>query len=96
MTMLQVRIGQTSAAAIFHGVNTHYPFQCWGYIRPKHKGAKIFEKHLNPVMLVFIRKLILSTAWWVPYARVSIIFQVFASFCIGQINHQLATRINTH
>ena len=25
-------------------------------IRPKHKDAKIFEKDLNPVMLVFIGK----------------------------------------
>ena len=23
--------------------------------RPKHKNAKIFENHLNPVMVVFIR-----------------------------------------
>ena len=27
----------------------------------KHKDANIFENHLNPVMLVFIRKLSLST-----------------------------------
>ena len=31
------------------------PFQSWGYICPKDKDAKIFENHLNPVMLVFIR-----------------------------------------
>ena len=31
-----------------------YPFQCRDYFRPKHKDAKIFEKHLNPVMLVLI------------------------------------------
>ena len=31
-----------------------------GYFRPKHKDAKIFEKHLRPVMLVFIGKLSLS------------------------------------
>ena len=31
------------------------PFQCIGYFNPKHKDAKIFEIHLNPVMLVFIR-----------------------------------------
>ena len=30
------------------------PLQRWGYICPKAKDAKILEKHLNPVMLVFI------------------------------------------
>ena len=40
-----------------------------------HKDAKIFEKHLNPVMLVFIGKLSLSTN--VPG---------FQSF--GEISHQ--------
>ena len=29
--------------------------------RPKHKNAKSFEKHLNPVMLVLFRQLSLST-----------------------------------
>ena len=32
-----------------------------GYFRPKYKDSKIFENHLNPVMLVFIGKLPLST-----------------------------------
>ena len=27
---------------------------CWSNIAPKHKNAKIFDKCLNPVMLVFI------------------------------------------
>ena len=31
------------------------------YFRPKHNHAKIFENHPNPVMLVFIRELSLST-----------------------------------
>ena len=31
-----------------------YPFQCWGYYRPKHKDAMTFENHLNPIMMVFI------------------------------------------
>ena len=44
---------------------------------PKHKDAKIYVNHLNPVMLVFIRKLSLN-----GYSS------VFASFCIGKINHQ--------
>ena len=29
--------------------------QSWGHFHPKHKDAKIFEKHLNPIMLVFIK-----------------------------------------
>ena len=37
-----------------------------GYFRPKHKDAKIFVNHLKPVLLVFIRKLSLSTIRWVP------------------------------
>ena len=40
------------------------------------KGTKIFENHLNPVMLVFIRKLLPSTLRGVP------ICQGFQSFCI--------------
>ena len=31
------------------------PFQCYGYLFPKHKDAKMFVKHLIPAMLVFIR-----------------------------------------
>ena len=27
--------------------------KCCGYFHPNYKDAKIFEKHLNPVMLVF-------------------------------------------
>ena len=30
-------------------------------LHPKHNGAKIFQNYLNPVMLVFIGKLFLST-----------------------------------
>ena len=30
------------------------PFHCLGYFCPKHTDTKIFENHLNPVMLVFI------------------------------------------
>ena len=29
--------------------------ECHGYFHPKHKDANIFENHLNPAMLVFIR-----------------------------------------
>ena len=29
-------------------------FQCWGYFHPKHKETKIFENHVNHVVLVFI------------------------------------------
>ena len=32
-----------------------------GYFRLKHKDAKIFENHSNPVVLVFNEKLLLTT-----------------------------------
>ena len=52
----------------------HLPVtQCWSYFRPKHKDTKIFENHLNHVMLVFIRKLSLRTL----VSGVSILFQFF-------------------
>ena len=35
------------------------------YFCLKHKDPKIFENHLNPVMLEFIRKVFLSTIRWV-------------------------------
>ena len=37
--------------SLCHDVN---PYAADGYNRPKHKNAKIFENHLNPVLLVFI------------------------------------------
>ena len=37
----------------------------WDDFQPEHKETKIFEKHLNPIMLVFIGKLSLSTLRWV-------------------------------
>ena len=42
------------------------PFQCWGYFLSKHKDAK---NRLNPVMLVFIGKLSLSTLKWLPICK---------------------------
>ena len=39
---------------------TFNPSNALGFFRPKHKNAKIFENHSNPVMLVFIGKLSLS------------------------------------
>ena len=57
-------------------------------ILSKAQECKDFKNHLNPVMLVFIGKLLLSSLRWVPYARVSVIFRFFASFCIGQISQQ--------
>ena len=63
------------------------PSQCWGYLCPKHKDANIFESHLNPVMLVFIEKLSLSTLRWVPICQgFNHFFRYFASFCSGQIS----------
>ena len=57
-----------------------WPVQCWGYFCPKHKDAKIFENHLNPVMLVFIEKLLLGTNKWVPMCQ-----GFFALFCISKL-----------
>ena len=42
-----------------------WPFQYWRYISPKHTDTKTFKNYLNPVMLVFIGKLLLSTSRWV-------------------------------
>ena len=40
----------------YHSIKSNIiqPSQYWDYIRLKHKEAKIFENHINPVMLVFI------------------------------------------
>ena len=37
------------------GTDPFKPFQCLDYFCSKHNDAKIFENHLNPVILVFIR-----------------------------------------
>ena len=66
----------------------HWPFQCWGYFCPKHKDAKIFEKHLNPVMLVLIRKPSLSTLGWVPICQG---FSHFSAFLYHFVLAKLAT-----
>ena len=56
----------------------------------KHKDAKILGNHPNLVMLVFIRKLTLSTLRWIPMFQGFSDFSAFsASFCIGKISHQL-------
>ena len=64
------------------------PFQCWGYFRPKHKNANYFENHQNPVMLVFIGKLLMSTLRWVP------ICQGFGHFS-GFLHHFLLPQVAT-
>ena len=51
--------------------------QCCGCFRPKHMDAKIFENHLNLVILVFIGKLSLSTLIWVPICQGFWHFSVF-------------------
>ena len=54
----------------------------------KRKDAKIFEKHRNPVMLVLIRQLSLSTLRWVPMCLDFSHFKVFfSSLWIGQTRH---------
>ena len=57
------------------------------HINPSNE-AKIFEKYLNPVMLVYIGKLSLRTLIWVSHARVQSFFSFFASFRIDLISHQ--------
>ena len=63
-------------------------FQCWGYFRPKHKDAKIFENHLNPVKLVFIGKPLLSTLRWVPMCQG---FNHFSGFSHTFVKTKVAT-----
>ena len=54
-----------------------------------HKNAKIFENHLNPVMLVFIWKLSLSALRWVVICQgFGDFLFFFVSFRIGQISQQ--------
>ena len=65
-----------------------WPFKCWGYFHPKHKNPKIFENHLNPVVLVFIGKLSLSTLRKVP------ICQGFSHFS-GFLHHFVLAKVTT-
>ena len=51
---------------IVEATHVFNPYAAWCYIHPMHKNAKIFENHLNPVMLVLIWKLSRSTLRWVP------------------------------
>ena len=60
------------------------PFQCWDYFCQKHKNAKIFQNHLNTVMLE-IHWIVLA-----EYSQMSThvpgfrsFFRIFASFYIG-------------
>ena len=52
------------------------PLQYRCYLHPKYKDSKIFENHLNPVMLVSIGKLLLSALEY-PYSMVSVTSQFF-------------------
>ena len=62
------------------------PSTAQGYFSPKLNDANIFENHLNPVMLVFIRKLSLSTFKWVP------IYQGFGHFS-GFLHHFVLVKL---
>ena len=53
-------------------------------LQSKAHDTKIFENHLNTVMLVFIG--VLSDEYLC--AKVSVIFSVFLHFFISQINYQ--------
>ena len=48
------------------------PFQCWGYLCPKHNNATISENHLIPFMLVFIHWVLSDEC---PCAQLTVIFQ---------------------
>ena len=64
-------------------------YQCWGHFDPKNKDPKIFENYLNPVMLVFIGKVLKSTLRWVPICKgFNHFFRIFELFCIGQSSDQ--------
>ena len=56
-------------------------YQCLGYFCTKHKDAKIFDNHLNPVMLVFIGQLLLSNlrrvSIWQGFSHFSGLLQLF-------------------
>ena len=54
-----------------------WTFQCQVYLHQKIKDAKLFENHLNLVILVFIGKLSLSTFRWVPICQGFRYFQGF-------------------
>ena len=62
----------------------YYPFQCWGYFRLKHRDAKIFRKSSKPchVGIHWITRWVLSDEYLC--ARVLVISEVFASFCIAK------------
>ena len=55
-----------------------------------HKDAKIFENHLNSVMLLLIGKLSLSTLRWVPVCQD---FSHFSGFLHQYVLAQLASSI---
>ena len=64
-----------------------YPSNAEATIVQCTRTQKMFEKHLNPVMKVFIGKLRLSVLEdEYLYARISIIFKFLLPLCIGQIN----------
>ena len=55
----------------------------------KANEAKIFENHLNPVMLVFIRLLSLSTLRWIPICQGFSNFSAFLHhFVSANLSHQ--------
>ena len=64
--LLQLQLGRS---CLYKRDTPLKPFQCWRYFHPKHKDTKIFENHLYPVMLVFIRKLSPSSFRWVPMCQ---------------------------
>ena len=49
-------VGSRKSCHVWEDVimNVYLPSQCWGYFCPKHNDTEIFQKHLSPVMLLFI------------------------------------------
>ena len=68
--------------------NITKPFQCWDYFCPKHKNAKIFETHLNPVMFgIHLKDLAEYSQMSTQVPGFQSFSSFFASFCTGQISH---------
>ena len=57
--------------------------------RQKHKIAKIFVNHLNPVMLIFLGSLLMSSLRCVP------VCQGFSYFLLGFLHHFVLAKLGT-
>ena len=63
-------LAQSHFLGIFTGLGPVVHCWCWAlYFHQRHKNTEFFENLLNPVMLVFIGKLLLSPIRWVPICQ---------------------------